>query len=86
MIWSSHWPMNTKSTISLAILGILHFAASPASCVDADFLPLELGNRWIYVHEIVNGSGVGHYSIDTCAVEGENTSQEPPAPEGVAVR
>ena len=35
----------------------------------ADFAPIEVGNRWVYVREVFDGQHVGSYSIDTCAVE-----------------
>ena len=34
-----------------------------------DFVPIEVGNRWIYVHETFDGQHIGSYSIDTCVVE-----------------
>ena len=34
-----------------------------------DLMPLEVGNKWIYVYEVFNGRHIGSYSIDTCAVE-----------------
>ena len=34
-----------------------------------DFVPIEVGNRWIYIHENFDGQHIGSYSIDTCVVD-----------------
>jgi len=46
---------------------VLLVLSCPALAVD--FVPIEVGNRWVYLHEIFDGQHIGSYSIDTCVVE-----------------
>jgi len=34
-----------------------------------DFVPIEVGNRWVYIHKNFNGQHIGSYRSDTCFVE-----------------
>ena len=52
------------------------FSSTRCAAQTPDFLPLEIGNRWVYVHELVSGSFVGEYRLDTCVVEVTSQSIE----------
>lgn len=58
-----------RPTTVLPFTAQLLLSALPCGAQATGFLPIETGNRWVYVHEVIDGSFVGDYRIDTFAVE-----------------